>query len=100
MAAHALASLQAGGCAEPIGLNGEPVKTWHCMHWLRPAGGHARAHRSEWRSPSRPDIACIGSALQADMPEPIDFNGELATVGLSNIIVGLTGSGYTGGWGL
>lgn len=30
------------------------------------------------------------------MPEPIDFNGELATVGLSNIIVGLTGSGYTG----
>jgi hypothetical protein len=34
------------------------------------------------------------------MPEPIDFNGELATVGLSNIIVGLTGSGYTGGWGL
>lgn len=31
------------------------------------------------------------AAIQADMPFPIDFNGELATVGLSNMIVGLSG---------
>lgn len=36
---------------------------------------------------------------QADVPEPIDFNSELATVGLSNIVCGLTGSGYTGARG-
>ena len=33
---------------------------------------------------------------QADVPRPIDFNRELATVGVSNIACGLTGSGYTG----
>uniref|UniRef100_A0A383VST7 STAS domain-containing protein n=1 Tax=Tetradesmus obliquus TaxID=3088 RepID=A0A383VST7_TETOB len=38
------------------------------------------------------------AAIQADMPFPIDFNSELGTVGLSNIIVGLSGSGYTGSY--
>lgn len=31
------------------------------------------------------------AAIQADMPFPIDFNSELGTVGLSNMIVGLSG---------
>jgi SulP family sulfate permease len=38
------------------------------------------------------------AAIQADLPEPIDFNSELATVGLSNVVVGLSGSGYTGSY--
>lgn len=38
------------------------------------------------------------AAIQADMPYPIDFNNELGTVGLSNVIVGLSGSGYTGSY--
>lgn len=38
------------------------------------------------------------AAIQADMPFPIDFNSELGTVGLSNIIVGLSGAGYTGSY--
>ncbi|KAF6261741.1 hypothetical protein COO60DRAFT_1699671 [Scenedesmus sp. NREL 46B-D3] len=38
------------------------------------------------------------AAIQADMPFPIDFNSELGTVGLSNIVVGLSGSGYTGSY--
>eukprot|EP00878_Enallax_costatus_P013193 GHUV01013790.1.p1 GENE.GHUV01013790.1~~GHUV01013790.1.p1 ORF type:complete len:1035 (+),score=287.38 GHUV01013790.1:628-3732(+) len=38
------------------------------------------------------------AAIQVDMPFPIDFNGELGTVGLSNVIVGLSGSGYTGSY--
>lgn len=32
------------------------------------------------------------AAIQADMPFPIDFNSELGTVGLSNMIVGLSGA--------
>jgi MFS superfamily sulfate permease-like transporter len=32
------------------------------------------------------------AAIQADMPFPIDFNSELGTVGLSNVIVGLSGA--------
>jgi SulP family sulfate permease len=31
------------------------------------------------------------AAIQADMPFPIDFNSELGTVGLSNMVVGLSG---------
>eukprot|EP00879_Flechtneria_rotunda_P026975 GHRR01028828.1.p1 GENE.GHRR01028828.1~~GHRR01028828.1.p1 ORF type:complete len:515 (+),score=170.87 GHRR01028828.1:54-1547(+) len=38
------------------------------------------------------------AAIQADTPYPIDFNNELGTVGLSNVVVGLTGSGYTGSY--
>eukprot|EP00877_Chromochloris_zofingiensis_P013889 jgi/Chrzof1/8754/Cz03g23090.t1 len=38
------------------------------------------------------------AAIQTDMPVPIDFNRELGTVGLSNIVVGLSGSGYTGSY--
>lgn len=38
------------------------------------------------------------AAIQADMPHPIDFNRELGTVGLSNVIVGLSGAGYTGSY--
>ena len=38
------------------------------------------------------------AAIQADMPEPIDFNNELATVGISNMVVGVSGSGYTGSY--
>ncbi|KAI8470530.1 MAG: hypothetical protein J3K34DRAFT_255209 [Monoraphidium minutum] len=38
------------------------------------------------------------AAIQADVPVPIDFNRELATVGVSNIVCGLMGSGYTGSY--
>ncbi|KAF8062987.1 hypothetical protein HT031_003826 [Scenedesmus sp. PABB004] len=38
------------------------------------------------------------AAIQADMPFPIDFNSELGTVGLSNVLVGLSGAGYTGSY--
>jgi hypothetical protein len=32
------------------------------------------------------------------MPYPIDFDAELATVGVSNVVVGLSGFGYTGSY--
>ncbi|KIY98753.1 hypothetical protein MNEG_9207 [Monoraphidium neglectum] len=38
------------------------------------------------------------AAIQAEVPIPIDFNRELATVGFSNLVCGLTGSGYAGSY--
>ena len=46
-------------------------------------------------------VVCFGScmdvaAIQQEVPSPLDFNGELITVGLSNIVTALCGAGYTG----
>eukprot|EP00884_Botryococcus_braunii_P017695 jgi/Botrbrau1/4609/Bobra.60_2s0094.1 len=38
------------------------------------------------------------AAIQADSPEPLDYNHELKTVGLSNLVVGLSGAGLTGSY--
>ncbi|MEW5305292.1 MAG: hypothetical protein WDW36_007844 [Sanguina aurantia] len=48
-------------------------------------------------------VVCFGScmdiaAIQQDLPRPIDFNGELITVGLSNMVTGMLGAGYTGSY--
>ena len=37
------------------------------------------------------------AAIELDLGEPLDYNGEIGTVGLSNIVSGLTG-GYTGSY--
>ncbi|KAK9845896.1 hypothetical protein WJX81_005443 [Elliptochloris bilobata] len=38
------------------------------------------------------------AAIQAESPEPLDFNHELQTVGLSNIVTALSGAGLTGSY--
>jgi len=38
------------------------------------------------------------AAIQSCSPTPLDFDAELATVGVSNIVVGLTGAGYSGSY--
>lgn len=38
------------------------------------------------------------AAIQADVERPLDYNRELVTVGLSNVVTGLTGVGYTGSY--
>ncbi|KAK9845864.1 hypothetical protein WJX81_004564 [Elliptochloris bilobata] len=38
------------------------------------------------------------AAIQGEWPEPLDFNHELQTVGLSNIVTSLTGAGLTGSY--
>ncbi|KAK9811232.1 hypothetical protein WJX72_000395 [[Myrmecia] bisecta] len=38
------------------------------------------------------------AAIQADMPDPLDYNHELKTVGLANMISGLVGAGFTGSY--
>ncbi|KAL6781953.1 hypothetical protein ACKKBF_B10080 [Auxenochlorella protothecoides x Auxenochlorella symbiontica] len=48
-------------------------------------------------------VVCFGScmdvaAIQQDLPERIDFDHELVTVGVSNVITGLTGIGYCGSY--
>ncbi|PNG93962.1 hypothetical protein TSOC_015287, partial [Tetrabaena socialis] len=48
-------------------------------------------------------VVCFGScmdvaAIQSDMPTPIDFNRELMTVGISNMVTGALGAGYTGSY--
>ncbi|KAG2496216.1 hypothetical protein HYH03_005814 [Edaphochlamys debaryana] len=48
-------------------------------------------------------VVCFGScmdvaAIQSDMSAPLDFNLELMTVGVSNLVTGLTGAGYTGSY--
>ncbi|EFJ45005.1 hypothetical protein VOLCADRAFT_94701 [Volvox carteri f. nagariensis] len=48
-------------------------------------------------------VVCFGScmdvaAIQSDMPTPLDFNRELMTVGVSNMVTGVLGAGYTGSY--
>ncbi|GLC59516.1 hypothetical protein PLESTB_001495700 [Pleodorina starrii] len=48
-------------------------------------------------------VVCFGScmdvaAIQSDMPTPLDFNRELMTVGVSNMVTGAVGAGYTGSY--
>ncbi|GIL91039.1 hypothetical protein Vretimale_9478 [Volvox reticuliferus] len=48
-------------------------------------------------------VVCFGScmdvaAIQSDMPTPLDFNRELMTVGVSNMVTGALGAGYTGSY--
>ncbi|GFR39589.1 hypothetical protein Agub_g49, partial [Astrephomene gubernaculifera] len=48
-------------------------------------------------------VVCFGScmdvaAIQSDMPTPLDFNRELLTVGVSNMVTGALGAGYTGSY--
>ncbi|BDA44720.1 Uncharacterized protein C24H6.11c [Coccomyxa sp. Obi] len=38
------------------------------------------------------------AAIQADSPEPLDYNHELKTVGLSNMVTALSGAGMTGSY--
>jgi SulP family sulfate permease len=38
------------------------------------------------------------AAIQASTPEPLDFNRELRTVGMSNVVCSLTGGGFTGSY--
>ncbi|KAK9810835.1 hypothetical protein WJX73_000129 [Symbiochloris irregularis] len=38
------------------------------------------------------------AAIQADTPGQLDYNHELKTVGLSNLVCGLTGAGFTGSY--
>jgi len=38
------------------------------------------------------------AAIQQDNPEELDYNKELVTVGVSNIVAGLTGAGYPGSY--
>lgn len=38
------------------------------------------------------------AAIQADYPEPVDYNEELITVGLANLVAGAAGTGFTGSY--
>lgn len=38
------------------------------------------------------------AAIQQDVPFKIDFNHELTTVAISNMVTGVTGVGYTGSY--
>lgn len=38
------------------------------------------------------------AAIQASTPEPLDFNRELRTVGMSNVVCAMTGGGFTGSY--
>ncbi|KAG1670994.1 hypothetical protein FOA52_014384 [Chlamydomonas sp. UWO 241] len=48
-------------------------------------------------------VVCFGScmdvaAIQQDVPRPLDFDRELVTVGVSNMVTALLGAGYTGSY--
>ncbi|GAX80746.1 hypothetical protein CEUSTIGMA_g8181.t1 [Chlamydomonas eustigma] len=48
-------------------------------------------------------VVCFGScmdvaAIQQEIPRPLDFNGELITVGISNIVTSMLGAGFTGSY--
>ncbi|KFM27070.1 Uncharacterized protein C24H6.11c [Auxenochlorella protothecoides] len=38
------------------------------------------------------------AAIQADVATPLDYNKELVTVGMSNLVTGMAGVGYTGSY--